>query len=164
MDVLRAQTHRATPSSRAWTTDRTSFITASAWATSTSDGRDDVIIRHGWWEAPQDRTQVPWTFHPFEMVRTDKTVGTECANIWVDDLDGDGDMDLISSSAHAYGIWWWENIDGKMLKQHVIDKSFSQTHALLLYRHERRRPDATSSPASATSPIKATIRAAATRW
>jgi FG-GAP-like repeat len=94
------------------------------------DGRGDVIIRDGWWEAPQDRTQVPWTFHPFEMVQTDKTVGTECANIWVDDLDGDGDSDLISSSAHSYGVWWWENLDGKHLKQHVIDRSFSQTHAL----------------------------------
>ncbi len=39
-------------------------------------------------------------------------------------------MDLISSSAHAYGVWWWENIDGKTLRQHVIDKSFSQTHAM----------------------------------
>jgi hypothetical protein len=48
----------------------------------------------------------------------------------VEDLDMDGDMDLISSSAHAYGVWWWENIDGKTLRQHVIDKSFSQLHAM----------------------------------
>jgi len=94
------------------------------------DGRNDVIIRDGWWEAPEDRTKTPWTFHPFSMVRTDKTWGTECANIFADDLDGDGDMDLISSSAHAFGVWWWENIDGKTLRQHVIDKSFSQTHAM----------------------------------
>ena len=95
------------------------------------DGRNDVIIRHGWWEAPQDRTKSPWAFHPFTLERTDTSWGTECANIHVEDLDNDGDMDLISSSAHAYGVWWWENIDGKTLRQHVIDKSFSQTHALL---------------------------------
>jgi hypothetical protein len=94
------------------------------------DGRNDVIIRDGWWEAPEDRTKSPWTFHPITMERTDKTWGTECANIFAEDLDGDGDMDLISSSAHAYGVWWWENIDGKTFKQHVIDKSFSQTHAM----------------------------------
>jgi len=94
------------------------------------DGRNDVLIRDGWWEAPEDRTQSPWTFHPYTMERTDKTWGTECANIFAEDLDGDGDIDLISSSAHAYGVWWWENIDGKTLKQHVIDKSFSQTHAM----------------------------------
>jgi hypothetical protein len=94
------------------------------------DGRNDVLIRDGWWEAPEDRNQSPWKFHPYTMERTDKTWGTECANIFAEDLDGDGDMDLISSSAHAYGVWWWENIDGKTLKQHVIDKSGSQTHAM----------------------------------
>lgn len=96
------------------------------------DGRDDVIIRHGWWEAPPDRNQSPWTFHRYTMLQTDKskTKGTECANMYVDDLDLDGDQDIISSSAHSYGVWWWENIDGKTLRQHVVDQSFSQSHAL----------------------------------
>jgi len=95
------------------------------------DGRNDVIIRDGWWEAPEERTISPWEFHPFEIERTDMSSAMDCANIFVDDLDGDGDMDLISSSAHAYGVWWWENIDGKTLRQHVIDKSFSQCHAMM---------------------------------
>lgn len=94
------------------------------------DGRDDVVIRDGWCEAPQDRRSVPWTFHPFVMERTDLGTAPDCANIFVEDLDMDGDMDLITSSAHAYGLWWWENIDGKTLRQHVIDKSFSQLHAM----------------------------------
>jgi hypothetical protein len=94
------------------------------------DGRDDVIIRDGWWEAPQDRAKSPWEFHPFTMERIDLSTSTDCANIFVEDLDMDGDMDLITSSAHAYGVWWWENIDGKTLRQHVIDKSFSQLHAM----------------------------------
>ena len=54
----------------------------------------------------------------------------DCANIFVEDLDMDGDADLITSSAHSYGVWWWENVNGKTLLQHVIDKSFSQSHAL----------------------------------
>jgi FG-GAP-like repeat len=97
------------------------------------DGRNDVLIRDGWWEAPEDRTKTPWTFHPYKMEMSTRSAehwGTECANIFAEDLDGDGDMDLISSSAHAYGVWWWENIDGKTLRQHVIDKSLSQTHAM----------------------------------
>ncbi len=64
------------------------------------------------------------------MERIDLSTSTDCANIAVEDLDLDGDMDLITSSAHAYGLWWWENIDGKTLRQHVIDKSFSQLHGL----------------------------------
>ena len=24
------------------------------------------------------------------------------------DVDGDGDADIISSSAHHYGLWWYE--------------------------------------------------------
>lgn len=27
------------------------------------DGRPDVIIKEGWWEAPADPTQPNWTFH-----------------------------------------------------------------------------------------------------
>ncbi len=95
------------------------------------DGHPDVLIREGWWEGPANPAHGPWAFHPYKMVRVDKQWGTECANIYADDLDLDGDQDLISSSAHAFGVWWWENVDGKTMRQHVIDKSFSQTHALL---------------------------------
>lgn len=52
----------------------------------------------------------------------------------VRDLDGDGDNDVITSSAHAYGIWWHEqstSANGETKwKQHLIDSSFSQTHAI----------------------------------
>ena len=35
------------------------------------------------------------------------------------------------SSAHAFGIWWFENDgSGKTFKYHLIDESYSQTHAL----------------------------------
>ncbi len=47
------------------------------------------------------------------------------------DFDGDGDNDVLSSSAHRFGIWWHEQTpDG--WKTHQIDKSISQTHAVCL--------------------------------
>jgi hypothetical protein len=93
------------------------------------DGRQDVLIRHGWWEAPAERTKGPWAFHPFKLVASEPGP-LDCAHIHLEDLDLDGDEDLLCSSAHSYGVWWWENVDGTTLKQHVIDKTFSQTHAL----------------------------------
>jgi hypothetical protein len=49
------------------------------------------------------------------------------------DFDADGDMDIISTSAHAYGIWWYEsngNANDPSFKTHLIDSSFSQTHGV----------------------------------
>jgi hypothetical protein len=92
------------------------------------DGRRDVLITAGWWEAPEDRAAGPWTFHPAKL-------GAACADMHVYDVDGDGDADVISSSAHAYGIWWFEQVRGDKgagFKQHLIHKAFSQTHALRL--------------------------------
>jgi hypothetical protein len=97
------------------------------------DGRNDVLIPHGWWEAPQDRGETPWTFHPFSLSKTGKGNPLPAANIHVDDLDGDGDRDIIMSSAHRYGVWWFENSSGKSgtrFKYHFIDESYSQTHAM----------------------------------
>jgi hypothetical protein len=43
----------------------------------------------------------------------------------------DGDQDIMMSSAHAFGVWWFENQgDNKDFKYHLIDGTNSQTHAL----------------------------------
>lgn len=92
------------------------------------DGRKDVIIKSGWWEAPEDRTQPNWTFHPADL-------GADCSQMFVLDLDGDGDNDVISASAHKYGIWWHEQVrdgDSIAFKQHEIFTEFSQSHGLTL--------------------------------
>ena len=49
------------------------------------------------------------------------------------DIDGDGDNDVITSSAHDYGIWWFEQLPGGKFEKHMrICKTFSQTHAIRL--------------------------------
>lgn len=90
------------------------------------DGRKDVIIRSGWWEAPVDRTQSNWKFHAADF-------GEDCSHMHVLDANGDGLNDVISASAHKFGIWWYEqgkDSNGQTTWQrHEIDKSISQTHS-----------------------------------
>ncbi|WP_373652463.1 FG-GAP repeat domain-containing protein [Schlesneria sp. DSM 10557] len=100
-----------------------------------SDGRIDVIIPHGWWEAPAKLGDGTWTFHPLPLAKDNQGAPLPASNIHVIDLDLDGDNDLILSSAHAFGIWWFENPgkdSSEPFKYHLIDESFSQTHALAL--------------------------------
>jgi hypothetical protein len=63
------------------------------------DGRLDVLCTDGWWEQPAKSTDAPWTFHAASL-------SPPCADMYAFDLDGDGKNDIISSSAHNYGIWW----------------------------------------------------------
>jgi hypothetical protein len=97
------------------------------------DGRQDVVIRDGWWQAPTKSdssataSTTPWTFHPAPL----GAQGGECAQMYVYDYDGDGRNDVLCSSGHKYGIWWYQQTaDG--WKMNVIDKSFSESHAMCL--------------------------------
>jgi hypothetical protein len=102
------------------------------------DGRKDVLIANGmdaeksvagWYEAPEDRKAAEWKFHPAPF-------GPKSAHLHVHDFDGDGDQDVAGSSAHQYGIWWYEQGKGPdgaaTWTAHEIDKEYSQTHALAL--------------------------------
>jgi len=94
-----------------------------------NDGKNDVIIKSGWWQSPADVKQEDWQFHSADL-------GEDCANMYVLDVDQDGDEDVISSSAHNYGLWWHEqkqDAQGNTIWQtHEISKLFSQSHALML--------------------------------
>ncbi|CAN5313445.1 hypothetical protein BH23BAC1_BH23BAC1_22090 [soil metagenome] len=93
-----------------------------------NDGRKDVIVKEGWWESPEDPTQPNWTFHQADL-------GEDCSHIHVLDENSNGLNDVISSSAHRYGVWWHEQQkDEKEIswKKHVIHDQLSQTHALAL--------------------------------
>jgi len=103
------------------------------------DGRPDVLIPHGWYQNPCPEESGPWKFHPFALkkpIALDKPGSDSpllAAHLFTDDLDLDGDQDIVMSSAHEYGIWWLENLGGEEnteFQYHLIDESFSQTHAL----------------------------------
>ena len=92
------------------------------WGDMNKDGRNDVIIKTGWWESPVNVTAPDWKFHTASL-------GEDGANMFVQDADGDGDQDVLSSSAHRYGIWWHEKTDTGWIT-HEISRLFSQSHAL----------------------------------
>lgn len=94
------------------------------WGDMNADGKNDVIIKDGWWESPADITQPEWAFHSADL-------GEDCANMFVLDADLDGDADVISSSAHNYGIWWHERT-ATSWTTHGISKQFSQSHAMVM--------------------------------
>jgi hypothetical protein len=89
------------------------------------DGRADIITPDGWFEAPPDPRTGEWKWHP------DFKLGS-VGFVHVLDINGDGRPDLVTSMAHDYGIFWMEQAaDGKWIK-HLIDDTWSQSHALEL--------------------------------
>jgi hypothetical protein len=90
-----------------------------------SDGRRDVVITKGWWEHPADPTKADWVFHPADL-------GEDCSQIYPLDVKGDGKQELVSASAHNYGIWWHEQTGDTSWAHHLIFNGVSETHALAL--------------------------------
>ncbi len=89
------------------------------------DGRADIVGVSGWAEAPEDRLADEWIWHAdFDLEKR------ASIPVVVEDVDGDGDSDLVWSSAHDYGVYWMEQTDGGW-KRHLIDDSWSQGHTPL---------------------------------
>ena len=88
------------------------------------DGRDDVVVYEGWWEAPENKSLPEWTFHQANL-------GEHCAQMGVYDFDGDGSGDVLSTSAHKFGIWWHEQTPTGW-QTHLIAEDVSQLHAVCL--------------------------------
>jgi len=94
------------------------------------DGRKDVICTGGWWEQPEKPDgKTPWAFHPANL-------GAACADMFAYDMDGDGKNDIISTSAHQFGIWWHKqrpaaNSGGNpaFQKMDIFPKLVSESHA-----------------------------------
>jgi hypothetical protein len=83
----------------------------------------------GWWEQPEKPDgKTPWKFHPAGL-------GAPCADMYAYDMDGDGKADVISTSAHQFGIWWHKqraaDKDGNpgFQKMDLFPKLVSETHA-----------------------------------
>jgi len=99
------------------------------------DGRLDIVIPHGWWEGPprEKLGQGLWTFHPHFLTVDGKEGHLAAADLHVDDLDLDGDNDIMMSSAHQRGVWWFENTGTNAepkFEYRIISDAVSQTHAL----------------------------------
>ncbi len=94
------------------------------------DGRGDFIVPEGWIEAPEDRINGKWTFHP------DFHLGSASIPIPVHDVNADGLADLIVGMGHDYGLFWYEqrrdNAGERSWVKHVIDADRSQYHDLVL--------------------------------
>jgi hypothetical protein len=95
------------------------------------DGRKDVICTGGWWEQPEAgaKSSTSWTFHPAQL-------GDAAADMIAYDVNGDGKNDVISSSAHRFGIWWFEQGESKegspvFTKHDLFPDLVSETHALI---------------------------------
>ncbi len=93
------------------------------------DGRGDIVGPRGWLQAPVDRREGRWLWHPeFDL-------DTASVPILVVDVNGDGHNDIVWGRAHNFGLYWLEQ-DASDPKQrrwikHAIDTSWGGAHAPL---------------------------------
>jgi len=92
------------------------------------DGRLDVICTDGWWEQPEKQNGSPWPFHAAKL-------GPACADMFTYDVDFDGTADILSSSAHQFGIWAYHQRPGKsphpeFVQEPLFRELVSETHAM----------------------------------
>lgn len=136
------------------------------------DKRNDILTPQGWLEAPADpRAPGNWTFHatdwqqrpipapapsaapslttplamavpPADAAAPASPRGAEWGFLYVLDINGDGRNDVLTTSAHSYGICWFEQRADGGWQQRVIDHSWSHSHASVLADiNGDRRPD-----------------------
>lgn len=95
------------------------------------DGRGDLIIQGGWFEAPEDPWKSEWFFHKEPILYKNASVP-----ILVLDINKDGLNDLIVGAGHDYGLAWWEQGKGndgeRTWTLHTIEPKRSQFHEMAL--------------------------------
>lgn len=97
------------------------------------DGRKDVVVPTGWYEQPaQGIAQTPWTFHPVTFGNL-AVFGQGGGEIGVYDVNGDKLTDVVTGSAHNWGLNWFAQkraADGTAtFEQHMIAQDFSTENA-----------------------------------
>ena len=101
------------------------------------DGRPDILRPEAWFEGPADPRTGAWVEHDWAGIGLGAKDGKaeHTPEILVHDVNGDGLNDVVTSSAHQHGIFWYEQgrREGKTSwTQHVIDDTWSQAHSLAL--------------------------------
>jgi len=92
------------------------------------NGRMDIVLCHGWLEAPADPATGIWIWH-HEFA--DAPWGnTASIPMLVVDVDGDGQNELITGHAHGYGLWWSKRRADGTWQHHPIDPDNAQYHDL----------------------------------
>lgn len=87
------------------------------------DGRMDFIEPQGWYEQSATKT---WTYHS----KTFNPLGEECAFMYAYDFNADGLNDMLTSSSHGYGLWWFQQGANLTWTKHEIDRSYSELHSM----------------------------------
>jgi len=107
------------------------------------DGHPDLILAEGWWEQPAISSGTPWVQHPAAFWgQDDPGESYGGAQMFADDVDGDGDNDIVTSlQAHGWGLAWFENQPAGFAKHMIMNTraeeaqygvAFAQLHALAL--------------------------------
>jgi hypothetical protein len=82
------------------------------------DGRQDILMKDGWFEQPEKPGGGRWVLHAARFA----PIGG--AEMYAYDVDGDGDNDVITSlAAHDFGLAWHEQVKeggAVAFRQHLI--------------------------------------------
>jgi hypothetical protein len=90
------------------------------------DGRTDILTPKGWLEAPPDARASNWTLRPAWDGKT------ALGFLHAIDLNGDKRSDVLTTSAHDYGVLWMEQGANGRWTRREIDGAWSQAHASTL--------------------------------
>jgi hypothetical protein len=95
------------------------------------DGRGDLIEATGVWSQPQSLVGDPlWQ-------KSEHVLGQPGgAQMVAEDVDGDGDRDIVTTlAAHGYGLSWFENDGGAFVEHNIVPVTEPQTGVVMHEPH-----------------------------
>jgi hypothetical protein len=101
-----------------------------------NDGKTDVLTGKGWYENNSTTSSnTKWLFHStgLDTIADKEGASLTFSHMFSGDFDKDGDVDILGSSAHRYGLWWFEQNDNKQFDKHEISMKYSQLHSMVSY-------------------------------